>query len=356
MITVKQLKSFIPFKGLDTKYIEEALNQIRVETFARGTMLFKRSKPLAMKYYLVEGDVDLIDSEFYCVSVKSDTKRAQSALNSESPTKCSALAKSSVTVFTIETELLDRIVAWSQTSANTLDTVLEVSEEGANTTIGSSFSSNDSFMVEELSDDSGDWMSALLQSPLFSRIPVTQVQELFSRFEDVHAEAGERIITEGERGDYFYVLASGEARIHNRSESVDVRLRPGSHFGEEALLGATLRNATVEMTADGILKRLGSEDFIALLKAPVLKYIEDNSLQSFDKPYKLIDVKMPIEYRLNHMPGSINVPLSRLRNTMPELGRSNVYLVPDDAGSRADIAAHLLCQAGFEAMILKTSQ
>lgn len=110
------------------------------------------------------------------------------------------------------------------------------------------------------------------------------------------------------------------------------------------------------MTADGILKRLGSEDFIALLKAPVLKYIEDNSLQSFDKPYKLIDVKMPIEYRLNHMPGSINVPLSRLRNTMPELGRSNVYLVPDDAGSRADIAAHLLCQAGFEAMILKTSQ
>lgn len=356
MIDVKQLKTFIPFKGLDSKYLEEALNQVRVETFARGTMLFKRSKPLAMKYYLVEGDVDLIDSEFYCESVKSSTKRSQSALNSESPTKCSALAKSSVTVFTIETELLDRIVAWSQTSANTLDQVMEPASD-ADTTTGLSqpYSQANTFMVEEIDDHKGDWMSALLQSPLFSRIPVTQVQELFSRFEDVHASVGERIINEGERGDYFYVLASGEARVHNRSESVDATLVPGSHFGEEALLGATLRNATVEMTRDGILKRLGSEDFISLLKSPVLQYIEDETLSTFDKPYKLIDVKMPIEYRVSHLPGSINVPLSRLRNTMPELGRSNVYLVPDDAGSRADIAAHLLCQAGFEAMILKTS-
>lgn len=357
MIDIKQLKAFIPFKGLDSKYLEEALNQVRVETFARGTMLFKRSKPLAMKYYLVEGDVDLIDSEFYCESVKSNSKRSQSPLNSESPTKCSALAKSSVTVFTIETELLDRIVAWSQSSASALDTVAssgsETNEQADS--VGSMFTQTGSFMVEELNEHKGDWMSALLQSPLFSRIPVTQVQELFARFEDVHAEAGERIINEGEKGDYFYVLASGEAHVYNRSESVDAKLMPGSHFGEEALLGATLRNATVEMTRDGILKRLVSEDFIALLKSPVLQYIEDSSLANFEKPYKLIDVKMPIEYRVNHLPGSINVPLSRLRNTMPELGRSNVYLVPDDAGSRADIAAHLLCQAGFEAMILKTS-
>jgi len=55
------------------------------------------------------------------------------------------------------------------------------------------------------------------------------------------------------------------------------------------------------------------------------------------------------------VPGSVNVPLSRLRAAIPKLGDSNnVYVVPDDAGSRADIAAHLLCQAGYDAFILRS--
>ena len=38
--------------------------------------------------------------------------------------------------------------------------------------------------------------------------------------------------------------------------------------------------------------------------------------------------------------------------TMPELARTNAYVVAGDAGSRARIAAHLLCQWGFDAYIL----
>jgi len=344
MLHVEQLKTFVPFKGLDTKYLEEALKHIRTETHAKGTMLFKRGKTIAARYYLLEGKVDLIDSAYYATQVEAGCERVESALNEDSPTKCSALAKSPVSIFSIDAETLDRIVAWSQSAVSTTDDP-ELSR-----------SSGAAFEVSELDnkDGGGDWMSALLQSPLFERIPLTQVQELFLRFEDFPVAKGETVVREGEKGDYFYVLASGSARVYNRSESVDVKLDPGSYFGEEALLGETLRNATVKMSSSGMLKRLTNENFSTLLKSPVLQYLENDSLDKLSRPYQLIDVKMPVEFRLKHVPGSINVPLSRLREAIPELGDTNAYVVPDDAGSRADIAAHLLCQAGYEAFILKS--
>ncbi len=344
MLHPEQLKLFVPFNGLDDKYLNEALKHIRVEVHAKGTMLFKRGKPVSSKVYLVEGRVDLIDSAYYATQVEANSERAQTALNDESPTRCSALAKSSITIMSIESDVLDRIVAWSQSVGPEID---EVDAQSA---------LNREIAVDLEQDSKGDWMSSLLQSPLFERIPITQVQELFLRFEEQQVEKGEVVVKEGESGDYFYVLATGRAHVYNNCDSVDVILEPGSHFGEEALLGNTVRNATVEMLSDGILKRLNHDDFSALLKGPVLQYVENDKLDALGKPYKVIDVKMPMEYRLRHVPGSVNVPLSRLRAAIPELAVSDAYLIPDDAGSRADIAAHLLCQAGYDAFILRSPQ
>ena len=71
---------------------------------------------------------------------------------------------------------------------------------------------------------------------------------------------------------------------------------------------------------------------------------------------KLLDGKMPMEYRAHHVKGSINLPLARLRATIPELAKTTSYVIASDAGSRAKIAAHLLCQAGFDAYILSEEQ
>lgn len=342
MLDIHTLKSFIPFNGLEDEYLQEAINKIDMQEFSKGQMLFKRGRPVASKFYLVDGQVDLINSAFYVSTVLGDSAAAHTALNNESPTVSSAVAKSSlVKVFTIDAEVLDRLTAWSQSAASGFD--------------DSEFSTGQ-FEVEEVGEGGGDWMAALLQAPLFSKVPLTQVQELFLRFEDVTFKKGETVIKEGEKGDFFYVLVSGSARVFNRSESVDITIHPGQFFGEESLLGNTPRNASVQMMVAGRLKRLDREDFNALLKTPVLRYVEDSLLSKLEKPYKLLDVKMPMEYRINHIPGAINIPLSRLRNSLSELGHANIYVVPDDAGSRADIAAHLLCQAGFDAVILKNSQ
>lgn len=341
MLDIHTLKSFIPFNGLEDEYLQEALTKIEVKEFKKGQMLFKRGRPVSTKYFLLEGQVDLINSAFYVSTVLSGSATANTALNTESPTTSSAVAKSaSVRAFTIDSEALDRLTTWSQAAAAGPE--------------DSDFSTGE-FEVEELSDDGGDWMAALLQAPLFSKVPLSQVQELFMRFEDISYKKGELVVKEGEEGDYFYVLASGSAHVYNHSDSVDLVIHPGQYFGEESLLGNTPRNASVKMLANGRLKRLNSENFNSLLKAPVVKYTEEKQLDKLGKPYKLLDVKMPMEFRISHMPGAINIPLSRLRNSLPELGRANIYIVPDDAGSRADIAAHLLCQAGFDAFILKNS-
>lgn len=342
MVTQELLKSFVPFNGLEDEYLQEACNSIEVTEYQRGQMIFKRGRSLSKKYFLLEGQVDLINSAFYVSTIADDATAAQAALNAESPCINSAVAKTpKVRVMSIDVEVLDRLIAWSQSMLST--------------SIDESYFTGTPFEVEELGDEHGDWMASLLQAPLFSKIPLTQVQELFARFEDVRLEKGDLVVKEGEPGDFFYVLVAGSARVFNRSDSVDLMIQPGHFFGEEALLGDTPRNASVEMLTPGHLKRLNADDFNALLKAPVVHYIEDRSLASLGKPYKLLDVKMPMEYRFQHLPGAINIPLSRLRTSMADLGRTNLYLVTDDAGSRADIAAHLLCQAGFEAMILKTT-
>lgn len=347
----KRLRKLIPFAGLQDDYLDEAMGAIRIETAKKGEMLFKRGRKSDKKFYVLDGQVDLINSEFMIKSVTPTSPVAKHPLNSDTPTSTSGVVKSETAkILTIETEALDRLVAWSESAEAAFDAEL-VAKQSA------SFLPSDSqFLVDEgdSEEPAGDWMSALLQSPLFTRVPMSHVQDLFTRFEDVSVEAGDTIIREGEKGDYFYVLATGVAQITNNVDSVNLTVKPGDYFGEEALLGSTLRNATVKMLTNGKLKRLDNEAFASLLKAPVLQYLSQEDLSSLDGSHKIIDVKMPMEYRVNHIEGSINVPLPRLRKQFSELAKTCTYIVPDDAGSRAEIAAHLLCQAGFDAFILRS--
>ncbi len=342
MMKSDALRQFVPFNILSSHYLDEALAALQIRSIPKGTLIFKRGRVQDNCFFLLEGHVDLIDNAFEVTQVFADTERSLVALNGESPTTTSAIAKSECTIFSIDREYLDRLTAWSQS----------VEESRADSDVNMA-----EFGVEEVdTPESGDWMSSLLQSPLFTRIPMAQLQELFSRFENWPVEKGKQVIREGERGEYFYVIAAGTARINNRLGSVDLEVGLGQYFGEEALIGNTLRNATVTMTTDGLLKRLSAEDFNKLLISPVLRYLESSKLETLGKPYKVIDVKMPVEFRVQHVPGSINIPLSRLRQKLGEFKHSHVYAVPGDAGSRADIAVHLLCQAGHDAVILKDAK
>ncbi len=337
MLTKNKLKTFAPFSAFDDVFLSEALATVHVATAKKGAIIFKRGKSLADQFFLLEGEVHLINNEYGSERVSSQDARALEPLNLHSPTGVSAIAKTPIVYFTINRADLEQLSRGRITAP-----MMDEPEAGEDCY---------EFLVSDLADD-GDWMSCLLKSPLFNRLPSAQLQELFVKFETIEVEKGDVVVKEGAKGDYFYVMAAGFAHISDRSGAIDVTVREGQYFGEEALISRAPRNASVVMMSPGVLKRLNWEDFSQLVKAPVLQYLDANGLSSIGRPYKVLDVRMPIEYRGDHFPGSINVPLSKLRTSLPELAHTNAYAVRDDGAGRADVAAYLLCQAGFEAFVL----
>lgn len=331
IISHKDIRQFSPFDQLNGEYLDKVIEKAKLREVQKGTIIFKRGKEIDETFYLVSGQIDLIDARFEISSLDESSEARKEPLNASSPTQVSALAKSTAILLVIERDFLDLVMAWSE-------------------------SGGDDYLP--LKEEEGDWMSALLQAPLFSKIPPANISQLFVRFEVQKATADEVIIREGERGDYFYVLETGSAMVMDKSGNILAALRPGDFFGEEGLVGDTTRNATVKMLTPGKLRCLKKDDFKELLLQPVLKHVDWAALKKRPKnapPIQLLDVRLPIERRAKAVPESRNIPLSQLRKNLGELDQGRFYVVTDDAGRRADVAAQLLAQAGLDVCILQNA-
>lgn len=336
-VSLELLARFSPFNTLAYDYLSKVMEKATLKEYTKGSIIFKRGRELHESFFLVKGSVDLIDSQFAVTSFSSTDELHKVALNTSSPTKVSAVAKSEVLILSVESDFSDLVLAWSESGS---EHVNEKSEEDS----------------EFESAEEGDWMSSLLQSPFFNKIPPGNIRQLFLRFKSQKVAANEIVIKEGERGEFFYVLEVGSAKVIDKQGNILAALRPGDYFGEEALVGDTTRNASVQMLTHGKLMCLEKSDFLTLLQEPVHRFITYEELQKSNGQkiaYQIIDVRLPLERRFQSVPHSRNIPLSQLRKHLPNLDLSQVYVVTDDAGRRADVAAQLLNQAGYETLILK---
>lgn len=322
------LREFEPFTTLSEEYLQRLLDHLDLFELEKGTLVFKRGKPLPENFYLVSGSVDLIAADFESEVIEAKTERARMPLNLQSPSPVSAVAKESVVVFRIDREFVDLVLAYTETP--------DQLGEGIGT------------------EDHQDWMSCLLESPLFHKIPPANLQQLFAKFEYVEFEVGDVLIQEGQPGDYFYVLEKGRVAIESRGKKLDVVLRPGQYFGEEALVGDAVRNASVIAQTAGGVMRLTKEDFRILLQEPVLRSVDAAGWSQLERKgnFKLVDVRLPMEYRCGHVAGAINMPLGGLRTRLEGLETGAHYLITGDGGRRAEVAAYLFNQAGLDCAIL----
>jgi MFS family permease len=104
---------------------------------------------------------------------------------------------------------------------------------------------------------------ALLRAiPLFQPLSQPAFELLVNRLVPLEAAGGDVLIREGDAGDRFYVIESGEAVVTVGGREL-ARLGPGDHFGEIALLRDVPRTASV--TAAGAVRSLAleREDFLA---------------------------------------------------------------------------------------------
>jgi cAMP-dependent protein kinase regulator len=95
--------------------------------------------------------------------------------------------------------------------------------------------------------DRGVYLMYLAQVPMFSTCTTQDLEEVANLATPRHADPGDDIVHEGDAGDEFFVLASGNA-IVRRGGDVVATLDAGAYFGELALFDPAPRNATVTAT------------------------------------------------------------------------------------------------------------
>ena len=116
---------------------------------------------------------------------------------------------------------------------------------------------------------------------LLSALPGATLESLARSLSEIALHAGTVIVREGETGDRYYVVSSGEVEVAGRT------LGPGTGFGEIALLRDVPRTATVTAASDVTLLALERDEFVAAVTGhePALATAEEviaARLGSFD--------------------------------------------------------------------------
>lgn len=342
-INKHQLMRLHPLQLIDQQFHNQLLEKSLILNFDKGDILFKKNEPRNLSHYLLTGVVELRDSFFSRNRIEPCDKAAHYPLHENSSPQASAIAKSKVTTLALNRDYIDYLLVRSESQNN----IVDISDPIKQTAISDT-------------ENEPDWMWSLLQSPLFSRVPPANIQMMFTVFEDVYFQAGDTIIQQGTAGDYFYVIKHGRVKIvtDNDEEQAIVRAS-GDFFGEDALVAETTRSADVSMMQDGLLARLDKEHFRALLHEAVIQSINEEDLKQLKTDLQgnctFIDVRLPAEYKHQHLSDSENIPLNCLRDKLKDFSHDKVYIITADGGRRSELAAHWMNQQGFNTYLTRST-
>lgn len=96
---------------------------------------------------------------------------------------------------------------------------------------------------------------------IFAPLPIATVERLSHDLVPLDIGAGEEVIVQGELGDRFYLIESGQVEVFEHGE-FRRNEGPGESFGEIALLHDVPRTATVRTTTECRLQVLEREQFL----------------------------------------------------------------------------------------------
>ena len=335
-VTVDQkiLQELVPLNALSPARFKKLSEKIVIEEVLAGCNLFRKGDRDNQSIYLLEGKINLIDG-FRKVAgeVEAGTDISRYPIANQQPRSLSARAVKKVIIAKVDSSLLDVFLTWDQSS--TADAV----EIGA--------------------ESSQDWMTRLLQSEAFIKIPPAMLQSLLIKMETLPVKAGDVVIRQGDSGDYFYTLHEGRCAVTCKDspdgeERFLAELGDGDSFGEDALVSDAKRNATVSMLTDGLLMRLAKEDFVELLKNQLVKRVGYKQAAAMVNDGAVwMDVRTPDEYEYGAFEDSVNIPLSCLRDELSELVFNTKYIICCDTGRRSESAGFLLSHKGFDVSVLE---
>jgi CRP-like cAMP-binding protein len=337
------IKSLVPVSELSPQIQNQLISQASILTYKKKEFVFKQGDTDDYAFYLLEGQIELLSHNHVESTLVSGTDSARYAMARLQPRQFSVRAKTDIMILVLERTALDRLMVMDQQGRE------QETAGGAE------------MEVSHISDeDSGDWMTRLLQSQLFSRLPTANIQKLFTMLEPVEYKAGDTVINQGDAGDYYFIIQEGRCEV-TRSPTQGTKfiklaeLHAGDSFGEEALLTNATRNASIRMLTDGVLMRLSKDNFINLIKKPTLSeltYAEAKKLIDGNEATWL-DVRYQNEYEESRLEGSLHIPLTILRSQTDKLEKDRRYIICCDTGGRSSAAAFLLTNYGYNVCYLK---
>ncbi len=340
----ERIKELIPINELPQNLQTRLFERAKIMDVKKSRFIFKQGDKDNYSYYLLEGEIELHANKQVDSIIQSDSDRAKYALAQLQPRQFSAKAKTPLKVLMVDRNNLDQLLVLAQETATdpTLRPAADMEVD----------------IVDGVDDDT-DWMTQMLQSELFSRMPMANIHQLFALLEPIEFSAGDVVIKQGDPGEHYYIISEGRCAVSRKPspKSNDVKLaelKVGDSFGEEALISESTRNATITMITDGVLMELAKDTFVELVKNPTLqslKFDEADALVN-EGSAQWLDVRFPNEHQESSIEGSINIPLNALRLQTDKLDTSVIYILYCDTGGRSSTGTFLLAERGFDVTYL----
>ena len=336
-ITNDTLKKFSPLNSFSEEEIRLIMGKSKLNHMQKNELLFKEGSNDSDIIYLARGSIKLTASSGEQFILDSESEQSAYPIANLKPRRFSATVHSeNASIFRIPAEVMEPFMANS----------------GINVQIKDNSISHDS----ELKVYDSDWMMALAKTQPFSQLPVQHFEKLLECMEEIKVKAGDTIITQGEEGDYFYLINKGQclvSRFNGKKEIPLAELGPTEAFGEEALLAKCTRNATVRMLKDGRLMRINNADFQRFLKSQIIQWVDPDQVNGL-----LNDGAIKIDLTEKYKPdvkisNAIKIPPFMLRNQMKKLSRKNTYLLLCDNDNECAAASYLMSLRGLKSFVLR---
>lgn len=340
MKTIAQrLRTTRLFAPLTVEQLTHALESSEEHSASAGTTIFSADQPMNEHIILLQGEIET------CRNWKDANGKDKTQIRRIKPANVEAgfgfvgagssglsvKAITDIRYYLLDADIIDELTGWSQQFADDLEEDSELKHR----------------------------MGLVKHISVFLQMPIENVKQAFQRMNVKQVAAGDDIVTQGEKGDSYYIVDSGEFEVHRTDPFTDeteivARLGSGDAFGEEALLQDGYRNATVKAITPGTLLSLSKDDFDELVKPTLLAEIDAKEArrQIESGEAKLIDCRYDMEYEESRIPNATFLPLDRLRWDVHALDPEDNYIVYCRSGRRSKAAAFLLKERSIRAISL----
>lgn len=149
------------------------------------------------------------------------------------------------------------------------------------------------------------------QTYIFNNVPESDTITLIESMAILEVSRGENVITQGEEGDFFYIIEKGTFSVIVDNKQV-AQLGEGRSFGELALLYNSPRQATVRAETAAVLYTLDRDTFRftlaqssasrvleikqALARVPLLQGLTDDQFERLTDTVELIPYNYGISF------------------------------------------------------------